>query len=234
MNRSSSSVLYLQLGQEVIYLLLISSILANVFLAAVTIRGSSEARQAKSKFGGLEVKLRAPEQPAIIVGRQDCSKERPPIIALREADGFSFPPGSAGISLKYLVRLKEEVIPRLSELGERYHAWVVEVVGHTDGVGVSQRLRVAANLDNELKQYDKLSTGDNLKPYDNVGLGMSRAVSVALALRKSGLPKKFEIEMLSAANLISPLDRVEPAQADDLMRRRIEIRLRRADASRNE
>jgi outer membrane protein OmpA-like peptidoglycan-associated protein len=221
MNRTQQSVLHLQLGQEVIYLLLMSSILANVLLAAIAIRSSSEVHHLRSQIGALISKIDASDQP--------------PIIVLRETDGFSFAPGSAEISPEFLVRLKE-FIPRLSELSDRYQAQVVEVVGHTDGVAVSQRLRALANLDELLGQYVESSAGYSLIPYDNVGLGMSRAVSVSRALRENGLPQKFDIQPLSAANLISPSDRAAPAPAkiDDPTRRRIEIRMRRAGANRNE
>jgi flagellar motor protein MotB len=157
------------------------------------------------------------------------------MIPLREADGFSFAAGSADITPAFLARLAREIVPKLSALGERYGAQVVEVIGHTDGTSITDRLRVKANLDEFLGQYLDASTNVAVFPYDNVGLGIARAVSVSRALRESGLPIKFDIQPLSAAYLIAPNDHTAPAphKIDDPTRRRIEIRIRKVDANRS-
>lgn len=161
--------------------------------------------------------------------------DQPPIITLREAD-YSFAPGSAEITPTFLDRLRRDVVPKLAQLGDRYGAQVVEIIGHTDGTSITDRLRVKANLDDFLGQYLDATNNIEVFPYDNVGLGMARAVSVARALKQSGLPAKFDIQPLSAAYLIAPNDRTDPAPhgIDDAVRRRIEIRIRRVNANRSE
>ena len=86
-----------------------------------------------------------------------------------------------------------------------------------------------ANLDDSLGQYLDSANTTALFPFDNVGLGFSRAVSVGRALRTSGLPANLDVQPLSAAYLISPDDRIDPAprRVGDSTRRRIEIRIRR-------
>jgi outer membrane protein OmpA-like peptidoglycan-associated protein len=163
---------------------------------------------------------------------KNLPQDQPPIITLREADGFLFSPGSANVSPEFLARLPD-VVQKLAALSERYGAQIVEVIGHTDGTSIRDTLRVRANLDDALGQYLDPANTTALFPYDNVGLGISRAVSVARALRTSGLPAKLDIQPLSAAYLIAPNDRTDPAarRLGDASRRRIEIRIRRVNAN---
>jgi outer membrane protein OmpA-like peptidoglycan-associated protein len=296
--RSSASTLHLQMGQEVIYLLLVTSLIANFVLSTLALRSSKqvgelnaarpysevlnenrklkqEHAQLRSQIKDLQAALdqlkaeyatlvrrnqtldaamkRAESERAEAIARQQqadernklleaslhqsspqrASQDQPPIITLREADGFSFNPGSADISQDFLTKLAQDVIPKLTALSERYGAQVVEVIGHTDGTSIRDTLRVKANLDDSLGQYLDPASTTALVPFDNVGLGISRAVSVARALRTSGLPANLDIQPLSAAYLISPNDRTDPAarRIGDATRRRIEIRIRRINTS---
>jgi flagellar motor protein MotB len=263
------------MGQEVIYLLLVTSLICNLLLIAITIRSSarvtelakqhppdaeliatidrlkvekatllSQAKQWEASFrraegerAQLTARVKELEGELQKVARQQPRpEEQPPIITLRDTDGFSFDPGSADITPDFLARLAKEVVPKLTSFGEKYGAQIVEVIGHTDGTSINDRLRVKANLDEFLGQYLDPSSTISVFPYDNVGLGISRAVSVARALRQSGLPAKFDIQPLSAAYLIGVDDRTlaAPRRHDDASRRRIEIRLRRVGASRRE
>lgn len=295
MSRAQPSTLHLQMGQEVIYLLLVTSLICNVLLAAIAMRsssgiaernadqqslsdlaanvkrledqrsqllsqikdlGASETRLQAERvqllsqikdLGASETRLEGERSQLLarIKELEDSLKQasqrarlddQPPIITLREADGFSFAPGSAEITPEFLDRLDRDVVPKLALLGDRYGAQVVEIIGHTDGTSITDRLRVKANLDDFLGQFLDVANNVAAFPYDNVGLGMSRAVSVARALRQSGLPVKFDIQTLSAAYLIAPNDRTAPARhgIDDPTRRRIEIRIRRINANRSE
>lgn len=297
--RTPASQLHLQMGQEVMYLLLVTSLIANFVLATLAMRTSKEARElsgARSYAETIHENRRLRDERATLQGkvselqatnnaanaalkraeaqirdltaekraleeknwqlettvkqaaaRQKETEERikqieaareaernrmpqdqPPIITLREADGFSFDPGSAAISDSFLNKLKE-IVPRLTTLSNRYGAQIVEVIGHTDGTSLRDTTRHKANLDDSLGQFLDPSATTELLPYDNVGLGISRAVSVARALRAAGLPTKLDTQPLSAAYLISPKDRAEPAarKINDASRRRIEIRIRR-------
>jgi outer membrane protein OmpA-like peptidoglycan-associated protein len=210
--RIPASTLHLQMGQEVMYLLLVTSLIANFVLATLVLRSEDKLPQ---------------NQPPIIK-----ADDQPPIITLREADGFSFPPGSAEVSPEFLAKLPD-VVRKLATLSERYGAQIVEVIGHTDGTSIRDTLRAKANLDDALGQYLNPASPPALFPYDNVGLGISRAVSVARALRTIGVPAKLDIQPLSAAYLIAPNDRTDPAarRLGDASRRRIEIRIRRVNAN---
>jgi outer membrane protein OmpA-like peptidoglycan-associated protein len=217
--RIPASTLHLQMGQEVMYLLLVTSLIANFVLATLVLRSEDKLKQA--------LKGLPQNQPPIIK-----ADDQPPIITLREADGFSFPPGSAEVSPEFLAKLPD-VVRKLATLSERYGAQIVEVIGHTDGTSIRDTLRAKANLDDALGQYLNPASPPALFPYDNVGLGISRAVSVARALRTIGVPAKLDIQPLSAAYLIAPNDRTDPAarRLGDASRRRIEIRIRRVNAN---
>jgi outer membrane protein OmpA-like peptidoglycan-associated protein len=225
MSRAQPSTLHLQMGQEVLYLLLVTSLICNVLLVAIPIHSSKRLDQPKEPLP-----VATNEPPPI------TTREQPPIITLTEAKGYSFVPGSADITPAFLALLAKEVVPKLSALGDEYGAQVVEIIGHTDGTSISDRLRAKANLDDFLGEYLDPSAVVTVFPYDNVGLGISRALSVARALRQSGLPAKFDIQPLSAAYLIAPNDRTLAARrkVDDPSRRRIEIRIRRVGANRSE
>ncbi len=131
------------------------------------------------------------------------------------------------------MKLKNEIVPRLVKLSEQYGAQIVEVIGHTDGTSIRDTSRLKANLDDMLGPYMAAATPTLLLPYDNVGLGISRAASVARALRTAGLPVTLGIHPMSAGYLLSPSDRYEPAarKGDDPSRRRIDIRIRRINAN---
>jgi flagellar motor protein MotB len=252
--RIPASTLHLQMGQEVIYLLLVTSLIANFVLATLALRSSKQASDLSAARPYSELlnenrKLRQEQtqlqdqiknlQAALDQAHAELAKlnqrglqDQPPIITLREADGFSFSPGSAEISPDFLEKLALEVVPELTALSKNYRAQIVEVIGHTDGKSLRDTLRLKANLDDSLGQYLDPTSTAILVPYDNVGLGIARAVSVARALRTSGLPADLDIQPLSAASLISPDDHTNPApRVSDPMRRRIEIRIRRINAN---
>jgi outer membrane protein OmpA-like peptidoglycan-associated protein len=281
--RSPESTLHLQMGQEVIYLLLVTSLIANFVLATLALRSVKQSEitaarpyaevlrenrqlrqqqtQQESQIKALQATVdqlkaepdklarrnetletavmqaqsaqrQAEDKIKQLEGLKNLPQDQPPIITLREADGFSFPPGSADVSPEFLAKLPD-VVRKLAALSERYGAQIVEVIGHTDGTSIRDTLRVKANLDDALGQYLNPASTNALFPFDNVGLGISRAVSVARALRTSGLPANLDIQPLSAAYLIAPNDRTDPAdrRLGDASRRRIEIRIRRVNAN---
>ncbi|MGJ4904945.1 hypothetical protein ACQR0V_25485 [Bradyrhizobium sp. HKCCYLS2058] len=279
--RNTASTLHLQMGQEVMYLLLVTSLVANFILAALALRTSKEsgalnsarnyteilrenrrlrdaqaqlqdqvknlqsrlvseaAERKKAEINASLADARADQADARLKEAQagkaqsTAPQDQPPIINLREAEGFKFDSGSSEISAEFLDRLRSDIVPRLAQLSERYGAQIVEVIGHTDGTSIRDTSRVKANLDDSLSHFLESANTTPFFPYDNVGLGISRAVSVARALRATGLPSSLDIQPLSAAYLISPRDRAEPAQRriGDSERRRIEIRIRRISAN---
>lgn len=164
---------------------------------------------------------------ALYVATMRGPTEQPPIVTLSEADGFTFPTGSAAIGRDFALELKRTVAPRIGDLSRRHQAPIIEVIGHTDEVPLGGR--ALGDLDRSLVGW---LNGDNrAEPVsgDNVGLGMARATAVARALRAAGLGSGYVIIPLSAGPLIKPGDVVTDGRGarDDRGRRRIELRLRR-------
>lgn len=149
----------------------------------------------------------------------------PPIIRLREADGYVFPSATNRISAEFAQRLRAEVVPLIERYAEEYDADVVEVIGHTDERPIGGR----SNLDEALGEY---LTGDYrpLRPADNVGLAFARAAAVARRLAPLLEERGYLVLALSAGQTLLPgdgglADGSDPG--DNPARRTIEIRLRR-------
>lgn len=94
--------LHLQLGQEIIYLMLAASLAAAFVMAS------------------------------LLAAQRELARQTPPIITLSEAEGFYFASGSTVLSDDFRELLIQEVIPRVVDASQEYGATVVEVVGHTD------------------------------------------------------------------------------------------------------
>ena len=158
--------------------------------------------------------------------REERSGHRwPPIIRLREADGYVFPSAKNRISPDFARRLRAEVVPLIEKYAEEYDADVVEVIGHTDERPIGGR----SNLDEALGDY---LNGDYrpLRPADNVGLAFARAAAVARRLTPLLEERGYLVLALSAGQTLLPgdgglADGSDPG--DNPARRTIEIRLRR-------
>ena len=159
-------------------------------------------------------------------GRHDW----PPIISLREAEGYRFATGRAELTPAFEQNLKSVIIPKLLTETQKYEVDVIEVIGHTDGQITPPR---TSNLDRWL--LDVLNGGtpmSHLAFADNAGLGLARAVSVARALTLDGRLQKFRILPLSGGHLIQTDEHISGGGTEDSPnRRRIEIRLRRSQES---
>src|SRR5262249_16734498 len=131
MTSRRSSVLYLQMGQEVIYFILTASVLINVLLASMLLHVS----------------------PSVSVKKPDpveALDSQPPIITLGETEGYFFALGSAELPPDFKARLSSEVVPKLLLLADIYDADVVEVIGHTDGIPIGPNIQRHADLDMSL------------------------------------------------------------------------------------
>lgn len=245
--RHTSSTLHLQMGQEVMYLLLVTSLLANFILAALALRHAKNSDETLSppqlppigitKPAATPV-TKPPPPPVASPQPPTAPTEaklppQPPIIPLREDEGFRFPAGSSEVSLEFEMKLRAQTVPDIIKLSELYDAQIVEVIGHTDGTSIRDSSRLKANLDDTLGPFTLGTSAILPFPYDNVGLGMARAATVAKALRQAGLPATLDIHPLSAGYLLAPNDRFDPARLkkDDSARRRIDIRIRRINSN---
>lgn len=172
---------------------------------------------------------RVQKNPSILKGADESPPSLwPPFIPLSETEGYEFSMGSGELKPDFEDSLKNIIAEKLvARIGE-YKTDIVEVIGHTDEQPI---LRETSNLDKKLIGCFNGKIGPReLKPNDNVGLGMVRAVAVARSLWET---KKFghvRILPLSAGQLIEPVDKPASGERDgDISsRRRIEIRLRRS------
>jgi hypothetical protein len=160
----------------------------------------------------------------------------PPVFDLSEAKGYYFASGSDELSQSFISKLQDHIIPLIFRtiLERKYNITVIEIVGHTDEQPVASTI---SNLDANLT----LQLGGDLKaqplrPSDNAGLGLARAVAVRRQIILEGKLRDFPIVVLSAGQSIETNGEIAVGATDgvgDAARRRIEIRLR-GDAERIE
>lgn len=151
----------------------------------------------------------------------------PPFFNLSEAGGYFFDSGKATLRPEFERNLRGSVIPMLAKSISDYDVDVIEVIGHTDEVPMSG----SSNLDSKLISASSGKTPISaLRPTDNAGLAIARAVAVVHTLRADKRLRNVAILPLSAAQMIVPVDRLADgtARGDDQKRRRIEIRLRKS------
>jgi outer membrane protein OmpA-like peptidoglycan-associated protein len=193
------SLLHLQMGQEVLYLLMCAGLFCSVVLLML---------------------LSAIGQPMV------KESGEPPIFILDETNGFFFQSGSAEVSADFRMKLNELVVPRLVQIKDSGRASVIEVVGHTDEQSIGIR---KTNLDSSLLSYLNGDLGTNLSVADNVGLGMARAAAVSRILAGSEQLNGVTILPLSAGQTVQSSGRLAErsgAPLPEKERRRIEIRIR--------
>lgn len=154
--------------------------------------------------------------------------EWPPIINLSEAGGYYFAIGSAELSDEFRRRLRDDIVARIATYLNEYQVDVVEVIGHTDEQNLAEGR--TSNLDKTVGGIlQGQATASDIRPADNAGLGLARAIAVAEILRKDQRLADATILPLSGAQLIMPGDILTDGQhgGDVRERRRIEIRIRR-------
>lgn len=223
MNQSSPSrsLLHLQMGQEVIYVLMALGLMAALALACIIFAANDCSVPSNMSKVACSPQVTAPPLPP----------DRPPILNLTEKGGFYFASGSITISPEFRERLITKVVPQIIYLGTLYHADVLEVIGHTDDVPVKGG--TTSSMDQRLTSFVNGGAAGDSTPAvgDNVDLGMGRAAAVIRVLREDSKLRGMVLLPLSAGQTTGPDDRLLedekiPAVPDE-QRRRIEIRLRR-------
>ena len=153
--------------------------------------------------------------------------EWPPIISLSETKDHFFKSGSAELSPAFHELLQTKTAQQIASIAKQYGVDVVEVIGHTD----EQRITgVRSNLDTEMPFVLGNTKGIAvLKPGDNAGLGLARALAVTQALSERPELEGLTILPMSGAQLTLPSDRLTDGKdaGDSEGRRRIEIRVRK-------
>lgn len=253
--RDRSRTLHLQLGQEVIYLLMSIFALASLILALYLAQASrpSPASDASEKVATLQrisdlkksndrlllevetLKETLKKREEELLSEIGKLNDRPPIINLEEQQGYKFELGDASLTPEFREKLTREKVPELIRYAGAYNVNVIEVIGHTDEIPVGIR---ATNLDFQLLPFLRSGNADldpaqRLQAADNAGLGMARAAAVVRhLLADPGLQAlKMRILPLSGAQVIGVDDTLSlgSARKEDRNRRRIEIRIRRAN-----
>lgn len=153
--------------------------------------------------------------------------EWPPIISLSETKDQFFKSGSAELSPAFRDLLTARTAEQIAGIANQYGVDVVEVIGHTD----EQRINnVRSNLDSEISNVLNNSKDIAvLKPGDNAGLGLARALAVAQVLRLQPGLAGLTILPMSGAQLTLPSDNLTDGKdaGNSEGRRRIEIRVRK-------
>ncbi len=200
---------------------------ADALQATVTVLKESglSTTDAKVLADRLKVLLENEQKQA-----QSKPHEWPPIINLSEAGGYFFQSGSAELAGPFEEKLRGSISDQIAQSLEQYQVDIIEVIGHTDEQPIS---RVISNLDQSF--IDVLAGKKPISgvlPADNAGLGLARAIAVANVLKADGKLKGATILPMSAAQLVLPGDTLTTGQAGNVeSRRRIEIRVRRRNAS---
>lgn len=151
----------------------------------------------------------------------------PPIIRLKEADGFYFVSGEARVSNEFRTQLSR-LVPRILELVAEYKTNVIEIVGHTDEQPV---LGIPSNLDKLALEFTaKGDSAVQLTAADNAGLGFARALAVVQILRSDKRLEGLTIVPLSAAQMVDLDGKLADGtkSGDTKERRRIELRVRQS------
>jgi outer membrane protein OmpA-like peptidoglycan-associated protein len=246
--RDRLRTLHLQLGQEVIYLLMSIFALVSLLLALYATQAARPTPPAvpdtrSKQISDLDKRnsqllidveaLKARERQ--LVDEIKKLNDKPPIISLEEQQGYKFESGDASLTPAFREKLTREKVPELIRYANTYSVNVIEVIGHTDEIPVGTRI---SNLDSLLIPF--LQSGiagpdptQQLQATDNAGLGMARAAAVARYLLADPSLKalKMRILPLSGAQVIDVNDTLSSGsdQREDRNRRRIEIRARRAN-----
>jgi flagellar motor protein MotB len=195
--------------------------LARTMDLGEAVRGALPNEKDPKRVGGLIEKGIASEKK----GEHDW----PPIINLGYAKDCFFEIGKAQLTPCFETRLRAHV-PELQKTAERFGVRTIEIIGHTDEQKIIPR---NSNLDALL--LDILHHAGNvssLTPADNAGLGLARATAVVRALMLDDRLKGYTLLPLSGGQLIGVDDRLtKGGGGDDRERRRIEMRVRRANGT---
>jgi outer membrane protein OmpA-like peptidoglycan-associated protein len=175
-------------------------------------------------------KLGIPGDKCLVVNADEALKSAgrhnwPPIIPLKEADGYYFGSGSAQPSPDFATKLREGIVPEILKYADEFQTDVIEVVGHTD----AQPIQGIVSSDVLLrgKPASQLCAGDN------AGLGLARAIAIVQILSGDERLKKFTILPSSSAQLVDTTGKLAngSSSGDVKQRRRIEIRLRQSEGA---
>jgi len=158
-----------------------------------------------------------------------------PIIVLYDTD-FRFKEGSADIT-PFKKKLESNILPEVHKnlnTLSKFGINTIEIVGHTDGQITSRKISnfdiLLENVVLGLEDLNKLQFGSN------VDLGLLRAISIYLFLKKNLQIEDINYRVYSAAQLIQPNGKIinEINRNSVGKYRRIEIRFTKTDSNKND
>ena len=236
MNRRPRSLLQSLAGLEAMACLFIAAIFVSIVLVGRLSRGAPACPADPETFPPMCTDAPIAERIAALMEAATppapSGYDQPPIISLRESQGYHFISGSAELSEDFKTKLGGDVTDRLIEIATHYGLDVIEVVGHTDEVPVSS---ATSNLDAHLLSFLRgEGSVQQLAFADNAGLGISRAAAVVKELAQNPRLSGFTVIPLSAGQAVlsdGTLSTGASVRGSEEDRRRIEVRLRRSAAA---
>jgi hypothetical protein len=214
------SQLHLQMGQEVIYVLMTLGLMAALVMLASSFRTGEAAPSlpdcASPGRGPCISQIDLPKctQP----GLGPCLKtveplppppQRPPILNLTEREGFRFGTGSYVISEQFLAKLRAVIAPEILQLGKDYNANVVEVVGHTDSVPVRSPTSSLDRTDNVPVTNSSSPSGrTDSVPVPNSTSPVGRTDSIPLRNPTTSLDRKLNAYLSGEKTAVEVADNV--------------------------
>jgi outer membrane protein OmpA-like peptidoglycan-associated protein len=145
-----------------------------------------------------------------------------PIVIDEQSGKFRFPSGSAELNPDLKDYLQTQIIPTIKTTLQEKEIDFIQVIGHTDGQGISQ----AGNLDKNIEQVAQgKQKVQQLVPGSNTDLGLMRALAVVQEIQQTSGLKNVEFRAYSAGQIYLPNGQLAEVNRDaDATRRRIEIR----------
>lgn len=148
-------------------------------------------------------------------------KSAEPIIIDKKSVTFDFRSGSAELTPELRKYLETKILPAIQKENGQGNVDFIQVIGHTDGQGISNISNLDGKLTSAATGNEKINA---LKAGSNTDLGLMRAVAVVQFLNTKKLDK-VKFQAYSAGQLYMPSGKLAKIDrgADDT-RRRIEIR----------
>jgi outer membrane protein OmpA-like peptidoglycan-associated protein len=144
-----------------------------------------------------------------------------PITIDEKAGNFKFPSGSAELTPDLLQYIATKIVPQIKTATQRDNIDFIQVIGHTDLLGVSNASNLDDKLTSAVSSDGKITT---LTAGSNVDLGLMRAVAVIQFLKTKSLGN-VKFKAYSAGQLYPPEKSDGSIDLDtNDARRRIEIR----------
>ena len=145
-----------------------------------------------------------------------------PIIIDEQSGKFRFTSGSAELNPDLKDYLQTQIIPTIKTTITEKEIDFIQVIGHTDGQGISQ----AGNLDRNIEQVAQGNQKvTQLVPGSNTDLGLMRALAVVQEIQQTSGLRNVEFRAYSAGQIYLPNGQLAEVNRDaDATRRRIEIR----------